>query len=112
MLKTVLGAVAASALVLASSASAGGLLLIHHKVADYAKWMAAFESHKSMQEAAGLTNPHIYQSVSNPNEITVTLDMADAEKAKAFVTSKDLKETMKKAGVKGKPEISLLNAAP
>jgi len=112
MLKTILGALAASALFLAASANAGGLLLIHHKVADYAKWRAAFDAHKSTQEAAGLTNPHVYQSVSSANELTVTFDMADVGKAKAFIASKDLKETMKKAGVKGKPEISLLNSAP
>jgi hypothetical protein len=112
MLKTIFGALAASALLLSSAASAGSLLLIHHKVADYAKWRAGFDAHKSMQDAAGLTNAHVYQAVTNPNDVTITFDVGDLDKAKAFVTSKDLKEAMKKAGVKGKPDISLLNAAP
>ena len=112
MLKTIFGALAASALLLSASASAGSLLIIHHKVADYAKWRAGFDAHKSMQEASALTNAHVYQSVSNPNEVTVTFDVGDLDKAKAFVSSKELKDAMKKAGVKGKPDISLVNAAP
>lgn len=111
MLKTILGTLAASSLFLATSAYAGGLLVIHHKVSDYAKWRTAFDSDKSKQESSGLTNPHVCQAVSNPNDVTVMFDMSDAEKAKAFLASKDLQSTMKKAGVKGRPDISLLNAA-
>ena len=95
-----------------SAASAAGLMVIHHKVADYAKWRPIFDGDKANQEAAGLTSPHDYQSVGNPNDITITFDMADAAKAKTFGASKELKAAMAKGGVKGKPEVLLLNAAP
>ena len=93
------------------AANAAGMMMIHHKVTDYAKWRPAFDAHKSMQEAAGLTNPHVYQSVGHPNEITITFDMADVTKAKAFSASKDLKSVMVKAGVVGKPAITYLDVA-
>jgi hypothetical protein len=94
-----------------ASASAAGMMVIHHKVADFAKWRPAFDGDKTHQEAAGLTNPHVYQAVDNPNDVTITFDMADAAKAKAFGTSKELKTVMSKAGVKGKPEVLFLNPA-
>lgn len=112
MFKKILSTLCATAFLTAFTASAAGLMIVHHKVAAYAKWRAGFDAHKSVQEASGLTNPHVYQSVANTNEVTIIFDMADADKAKAFVTSKELKATMKKLGVQGKPDISLLNAAP
>ena len=96
----------------AGVAQAAGVMIVHHKVADYAKWRPGFDGDKSNQEAAGLTNPHVYQSVGEPNNITITFDMADAAKAKAFGTSKALKSTLTKLGVKGKPELFYLEAAP
>ena len=114
-LRTIYATVAAVALCTigtVGAAQAAGMMIVHHVVADYAKWRPGFDNDKSNQEAAGLTNPHVYQSVDNSKDITITFDMADAAKAKAFATSKTLKATMTKLGVKGKPQISFLNAAP
>jgi len=97
---------------IAASASAADMMVVHHTVADYAKWRPAFDADASNQLAAGLTDPHVYQSVGKPNDITITFDMADPTKAKAFGASKALKATMKKAGVVGKPEIFFLTPAP
>jgi hypothetical protein len=93
------------------AAHAGGVMVIQHKVSNYTNWRPAFDADKANQEAAGLTNPHVYQSVDSANEVTITFDMADANKAKAFGSSKALKETMVKAGVVGKPALSYLNPA-
>ena len=95
----------------AAGVAQAGMFVIHHKVADYAKWRTAFDGDKTNQEAAGLTNPHVYQDVGSANTITITFDMADAAKAKAFGASKELKATMGKAGVKGKPELFFLDTA-
>ncbi|MEZ4255410.1 MAG: antibiotic biosynthesis monooxygenase [Polyangiales bacterium] len=43
-----------------------------------------------------------------PNHVTVFALTNDIEKAKAFMGSPELKETMKAAGVKGKPEMVFL----
>jgi len=107
-----IAAVALSTVGLVGAAQAAGLMIVQHTVADYAKWRPGFDGDKANQEAAGLTNPRVYQAVDNPNEITITFDMADAAKAKTFATSDALKTTMTKLGVKGKPQISFLNQAP
>ena len=107
------GFVAAAFLVAGTGfASATEVFVIHHKVADYAKWRPVFDSHKATQEAAGLTNPRVYHALDNSNDITIMFDMADPAKAKAFAASKDLRARMVAAGVSGKPTFSYLETAP
>ncbi len=111
MLKTLMVAlIAAGALAFSGAASAAGLLIVHHKVADYAKWRPIFDGDKANQEAAGLTNPHVYHAVGKPNDLTITFDMADLAKAKTFGASKELKAAMAKGGVVGKPTVTFLEA--
>lgn len=110
-MKLVCGSIFGLALMI-GGAEAGSMMIIQHQVANYAKWKPAFNADKPNQEAAGLTNPHVYRAVGNANEITVTFDMADPAEAKAFATSPKLKSAMTKAGVIGKPEISYLQPAP
>ena len=112
MIYATVAAVALSSVATVGVAQAAGMMIVRHTVADYAKWRPGFDGDKSNQEAAGLTNPHVYQAVDNAKDITITFDMADAAKAKTFATSKTLKATMTKLGVKGKPQISFLNPAP
>jgi hypothetical protein len=37
-----------------------GMLIVRHKVKDFASWRKAFDSYAGAQRAAGLTNPHVY----------------------------------------------------
>ena len=114
MTKTLFAGFLVSLLTLASVtvARAAEVFVIHHAVADYAKWRPKFNSDKSNQEAAGLTNPRVYHALGDPNDITIVFDMADATKAKAFATAKRLKAKMKEAGVVGKPQFEYLETAP
>ena len=38
------------------------LLIVRHKVKDFATWKKAFDGHASAQKAAGLTNPRVFRS--------------------------------------------------
>lgn len=97
-----------SSLTFTSMVQAASSLYIHHKVADYPKWRAAFDAHKSKQLEAGLTNPRVYSTDGDKNNVSVLFDASDEAKAKAFTESKDLKDTMQAAGVQGKPDIHIL----
>jgi hypothetical protein len=114
MTKTLFIGILVSLLSLASADVAGAaqVFVIHHAVADYAKWRPVFNTDKPNQEAAGLTNPRVYHALGKPNDITIVFDMADATKAKAFATAKRLKAKMVEAGVVGKPHFDYLETAP
>lgn len=85
-------------------------MTIKHKVANFAKWKAAYETHDSARTANGLHNYVVARGVEDSNMVLIALGMDDADKAKAFSNSEDLKATMKKAGVTGAPEIDYLHS--
>jgi hypothetical protein len=86
------------------------LLVIRHKVKDYAAWRKIFDGHKQVQTAAGLSNPRVYRSADDANEVVVLMDAADIGKAKQFGASADLKSTMQTAGVVDQPTVYFLNS--
>jgi hypothetical protein len=84
------------------------MVVVYHKVADYAKWLAAYESHDSARLAAGLHNYVIGRGLQDSNMVMVALRSDDTAKAKAFASDPGLKAAMKKGGILGAPMISLV----
>jgi len=87
------------------------ILIVRHKVKDFAAWKPAFQVHESERVAAGLTNPRLFCSADDPGEVVILFDAADLGAAKAFVGSAELQSAMAAAGVMDKPDIYFLNAA-
>jgi hypothetical protein len=85
-----------------------GMVVIHHKVKDFASWKPIYDKHAGARKAAGLTKDHVLQAMDDPNSVTVVMDFSDVSKAKAFAASADLKAAMKLAGVVGAPAIHIL----
>ena len=83
-------------------------VLIRHKVADFGDWKAGYDAHAPARAKAGLKELHIFRSLDNPDEVMLLFLADDFGKAKLFAASADLKQAMKKAGVRGKPEICFL----
>lgn len=84
---------------------------IRHKVKDYAAWREVYDAHEGARSEAGAKKAHVYQSTSDPNDVTVSVRFKDIESAKKFIESADLKATMEKAGVTGDPQITYLTDA-
>jgi heme-degrading monooxygenase HmoA len=80
-------------------------LLIHHKVQDFDTWKAAYDRHASARKEAGLTELHLLRNVSDPNDVVILFRAEDAEQARSFARSDDLKAAMEGAGVVGTPEL-------
>ena len=87
-----------------------GLVSVRHRVKDYAKWRPVFDAHAGAQKSAGLTNPKVYRSADDKNEIVILFDTNELNKAKEFAASPDLKEAMMKAGVADVPTIHFLES--
>ncbi|MFI4891514.1 MAG: cyclase [Steroidobacterales bacterium] len=80
-------------------------MYVHHEVTDYAIWRKAYDGFSATRRKMGVSAQAVYRSVDDPNDVTVTHDFANADKAKAFAASDELKAAMQKAGVKGVPQI-------
>ncbi len=93
----------------APAAKPANVLVIKHKVANYAKWKALYDSHDSVRLSYGLHNYVVSRGLDDSNTVMIALHMDDAAKAKAFTELADLKATMKKGGVLGMPTFSFID---
>jgi antibiotic biosynthesis monooxygenase len=80
-------------------------LYIRHRVADYDAWRSAYDDFAGRQQAGGVRAEAVYQSIDDPNDVTVWHDFDDAEAARAFVGSAELRDGMRSAGVQGEPQM-------
>ena len=80
-------------------------MFVRHEVADYSTWRKAYDGFRATQKKKGVVSQAVYQSVDNPNDVTVTHVFHTLEQAKAFAASPELKSAMEKSGVKGSPQI-------
>ncbi len=78
-------------------------------VEDYPTFCDAFEDAEKMRHSAGSTGDTFYQSVDNPNDVTVQVEFQSIDAAKAYALSPGLREAMKRAGVQGPPTIWFVN---
>jgi hypothetical protein len=83
-------------------------LLVHHEVADYAAWKAAFDSALDWRSKHGERHCRLFRGVQNPNELTLMFEWESFEKAHAFVGSDELKTRMASAGVRSTPRVEYL----
>jgi hypothetical protein len=92
-------------------ADEGVTLMIHHKVASFDKWKPGFDGHEGTRRKFGWTAHTVLTGVGDPNDVFIIGKVKSAAAAKEFGAQPELKEVMKKAGVVGAPEISLLKVA-
>lgn len=78
---------------------------MRHPVADYEAWRQAEDAFDAERRAMGALAHAVYQSLDDPNDITVAVDFATIHAAKTFAASPRLRERMAVAGVAGPPEI-------
>lgn len=83
-------------------------MIMTHEVKDFAKWRKGFDAGKDVRSNAGVTIEDVYQSIDDPNWVTVIGEAPSAKVAKAFLNSDELKSGMEKAGVISNPEVKIL----
>src|SRR5262249_40189511 len=80
-------------------------LFVRHNVTDYKLWRKAYDDFDAERKALGVTGHAVFQSVDDPDDVTVWHDFSTPQSAKDFASSSRLKEVMAKAGVRGMPQI-------
>ena len=84
-------------------------VLIRHRVADFARWKAAYDSHAGERRLAGLDEEHLLRSIADPNEVVILFAAHDLTRARAFIGSPDLQDAMQVAGVIEGPDVYFLS---
>ena len=84
-------------------------MIAQHKVGDFAKWKAVFDSLQDLRQAHGEKSAQIFHDADDPNSLTLLFAWDSVENAQRYAQSPKLKAAMQKAGVTGPPNISFLN---
>ena len=79
------------------------VMVVKHKVKDFAKWKTSYDEHDSLRLANGIHNYVIGRGVQDSNTVMVAVKFDDVAKAKAFAKDPSLKAAMQKGGVTGTP---------
>ena len=83
-------------------------LLVKHKVKDFKKWKVVYDEHAAARDRVGLKERYLLRHTKSRNEVFVLFEAGDLARAKAFSRSPDLRAAMERAGVTGKPELTIL----
>ena len=83
-------------------------VLVHHEVADYPAWKAAFDAALDWRHKNGERSARIFHAAGNLNNLTLLFEWESLDQARAFMASDELKARMTKAGVKGQPQVEFL----
>ena len=84
------------------------MMVVVHKVANYAKWQPSYDEHDSIRLVNGIHSYVIGRGLKDSNMILVAVKVDDTTKAKAFAKDPGLKKAMQKGGVTGVPSFSLV----
>ena len=84
------------------------MVVVTHKVNNFAKWKASYDAHDSMRLANGLHSYVIGRGAADSNTVMVAVKADDMAKAKAFAKDPSLKAAMQKGGVTGTPTFSFV----
>jgi hypothetical protein len=80
-------------------------LFIRHSVEDYQAWRKEYDEFDQQRRSMGVTDDAVFQSIDNPNDVTVWHDFDTAEAAQALTSSEELRVAMQHGGVQGEPQI-------
>jgi len=80
-------------------------MFVRHPVRDYAAWRKAYDDFDKHRSSHGVAADAVFQSVDDPNDVTLFHDFATRQDAEAFMSSARLKSAMQDAGVAGPPTI-------
>jgi len=83
-------------------------VIVHHEVADFPAWKAAFDSASDWRYRHGERGCRIFRSATNGNDLTLIFEWENLDQARAFITSEELKARMAGAGVKTPPQVDFL----
>jgi len=81
-----------------------GLAVSHH-VKDYNAWLKVFDSGDSLRKVNGMIDRGIARNLYDSNTVSVLFEISDSAKAKARMSSPDLKKIMTDAGVDSPPTV-------
>ena len=84
-------------------------VIVISEVKNYSDWRKVYDADKENRLKAGFHVTGEYQSVDNPNKVTLIFEAPSMEAITSFMASPKLKAAMEQGGVIGMPDVKILN---
>ena len=82
-------------------------MYVSHKVKDFDAWFAGYTKEgRTTRAGYGMVERGMARGMDDPNMVYIVFAVTDMDKAKARITSEELKTLMTDAGVEGPPSIT------
>jgi hypothetical protein len=83
------------------------LLAVQHTVRDYKVWRAIYDTLDEIQQDWGVTAASVYRLAEAPNTVLVLRQFATVAQAMGFLTNRQIRAAMDRAGVEDSPRIEI-----
>jgi len=84
--------------------------LIYQNVEDFGRWKQTFDGLYSFRKSSGELSCSVTSLYHNPNAVYVVNEWDSLDAFKVFISSGDLSEAMKYAGIQAQPHSFILSA--
>mgnify|MGYP001562318351 CR=1 FL=1 len=84
-------------------------ILAHTKTKDYKEWRSVFNEMSENRRSNGEKSARVFQSVQDPNDVTILFEWDSAENAQKYMKSKELQDARERGGAIGDPVVHILN---
>src|SRR5215204_1804866 len=81
---------------------------VRHRVEDYPKWKEGFDSTADFKRSLGWKGYRIFAIEGDNTNVLVMEEFDTEEQAREFLSSDHLREAMGRAGVRGEPDIQVV----
>jgi hypothetical protein len=78
-------------------------MLVTFSIKDYNAWRPVFDAAASERAQDGVGKGQVYRSADKPNDLLVVFDVADEKRARAWMSSVQVRADWEKGGVIGTP---------
>ena len=85
--------------------------IVSHECKNYSDWRKVFDADEVNRSKAGFKNMAVFQSVDNPNKLTIIGEAPSVEAINSYMANPELQAAMEKGGVIGMPEVKILKKA-
>ncbi len=83
------------------------LLAVQHVVRDYPVWRAIYDSLDEIECDWGVLSASVYRLDDAPNTVLVLRQFATVAQAQGFLTNRQIRAAMERAGVEDDPRIEI-----
>lgn len=82
--------------------------VVSHKVDDFGKWKKVYDEFESVRQKFGVKEQLLIQASDDPNHVLV-VGQGELDAIQKFISSEELKNGMKSAGVSSEPNLFVGN---